>query len=226
VGIHKSKGYSILNTLLDFGLVARDPSTKSYSLGAGALVLSRSLLDSMDLRQAVAPFLRRLVHETGSTALLGLRLAGGVVVAAKEEAGAGIGVSIRVGHRYPLTWGAHGKAMVAFLPVAERTAALEEATLYFWGEGGGSAELRARLPQELAAVRNLGYAKDLGAVQPGVQAVSAPIFGSRGKPTACLIVVGTFATDRADPFGALVAATAAEVSALYGPILEAFRRDG
>ena len=35
VGIHKSKGYSILNTLKQFGFVEKDPQTKTYSLGVG-----------------------------------------------------------------------------------------------------------------------------------------------------------------------------------------------
>lgn len=33
VGIHKSKGHSILNTLKQFGFVQKDPLTKVYSLG-------------------------------------------------------------------------------------------------------------------------------------------------------------------------------------------------
>ena len=40
VGIHKSKGFSILNTLNQFGFVEKDPQTKTYSLGPGLLFLA------------------------------------------------------------------------------------------------------------------------------------------------------------------------------------------
>ena len=52
VGIHNSKGYSILNTLQKFALVQRDPETKAYSLGLGLVFLSQRVLDTLDLRQA------------------------------------------------------------------------------------------------------------------------------------------------------------------------------
>ena len=55
VGIHKSKGYSILNTLQHFAFVQRSPYGKIYSLGPGLLFLSSKVLDNMDLREAVPP---------------------------------------------------------------------------------------------------------------------------------------------------------------------------
>src|SRR5665811_107344 len=45
LGIHKSKGLALLNTQRAAGLVSRDERTKTYTLGASLLVLSRAMLE-------------------------------------------------------------------------------------------------------------------------------------------------------------------------------------
>ena len=67
VGIHKSRGYSILNTLMKFGFVKKEPTTKSYSLGPALIFLSGKALDHMDYREIVEPYLASLAEETNST---------------------------------------------------------------------------------------------------------------------------------------------------------------
>jgi DNA-binding IclR family transcriptional regulator len=199
---------------MEFGLVVRDPTSKIYFLGPGLLFLSRAVLDSIDMRRVAEPYLSKLADQTQSTALLGLISGGRVFVVAKEETTTGIGVTIRIGHRYPLTWGAHGKAIVAFLPEEEKA----------WCEAKTSRADGAALRKELDEVRRLGYAKDLGNEQSGVHAVAAPIFGSGTLPAGCVIVVGTFPKSSADGFGEKVAATAREISTLLGPTIEGVYR--
>lgn len=111
VGFGKSKGFTVLATLVSHGLVLKDPVTKCYSLGPGVLELSHSFLDNASFRKSAGPVLSSLAAETSSTALLGLVSGGRLTIVAKEEAASGIGVTIRIGHRYPLDWGAHGKLL-------------------------------------------------------------------------------------------------------------------
>ena len=172
VGIHKSKGFSILNTLKQFGFVEKDPRTKTYSLGPGLLFLSRRVMDDLDVRERTAPFLETLALETRSTALFGLISAQQVFVVAKHEGNQDIGVTIRLGHRFHMTSGAHGKAIVAFLPEPERKRILERKRLFFYGD---PARLDMKqLRDELKRCRRLGYSEDRGGLQPGVNAVSVP----------------------------------------------------
>ena len=220
VGIHKSKGYAILNTLMEFGLVVRGEGTKAYALGPGVLALSRSVLDHSDLRTGVAPFLERLSHATRCTALLGLISADQVVVVAKHEPEAGVAVAIRVGHRYPLTWCAHGKAITAFLGEHERQGVLGAGKLYFWGDPSRPAADLEGLNAEIETCRRHGYASDLGQVQTGVSAVSAPVIGSGRQPIGSVMAVGTFPAAEADSMGRAVAGTARELSRLLGPTLQ------
>ena len=76
VGIHKSKGHSILNTLKQFGFVEKDTQTKTYSLGPALIFLSRHVLDNLHYPEIVAPFLDDLAKETNGTALFGFNLRG------------------------------------------------------------------------------------------------------------------------------------------------------
>jgi len=226
VGIHKSKGYSILNTLREFGLIVRSDSSKTYALGPGLLALSRSVLDHSDLRSGVAPFLEGLSSATTCTALLGLVSGDHLVVVAKHEPETGVAIAIRIGHRYPLTWGAHGKAIAAFLEDGQRLQVLSGEGLYFWGDPARGVANVSELESELKTCRRNGYATDLGQVQAGISAASAPIFGSGPRPIGALMAVGTFAPPDAAPVGPRVAETARELSALLGPTLQSLYGPG
>jgi DNA-binding IclR family transcriptional regulator len=135
-------------------------------------------------------------------------------------------VTIRVGHGYPLTWGAHGRALVAFLPDPERDRVLAGERLSFWGEADGSPAERAGVGKELEDVRRAGYAKDLGRVQAGIHAVAAPLFGAGAGPIGAVILVGTFPKAHADDFGRRTAVCAKELGALLGSTLERVVRKG
>lgn len=225
VGIHKSKGYSILNTLRHFAFVQRSSDSRTYSLGPGLLFLSSKVLNNMDLRQAVAPVLQELSLETKSTAFLGLISDGHVFVVAKDEGIQDIGVTIRLGHRFPLTWGAHGKSIMTFLPDAERKNILAGSKPYF--HGTPSKFDPSRLEQEMAQCRKTGYATDLGEMTSGIHAVASPVFGPSGKLMGSLVVTGTFGKDAANTYGALVARAATKFSELIGGVIQpAFQQSG
>lgn len=214
VGIYKSKGYSILNTLKQFGFVEKDPMTKTYSLGPGLLFLSRHLLDHLDIRDRVGPFLQRLALKTQTTALLCLTSADQVFVVAKHEGNQDIGVTIRLGHRFHITAGAHGKAIVAFMPEQERQRILKGKKLFFYGN---PAHLNmTQLKSELEECRHRGFSQDIGGLQPGINAVSSPIFGPNQRIIGCIILMGTFPEELIETKGEKVAETAKQISWTLG----------
>ncbi len=208
VDIHLSKGHAILATLRSAGLVVRHDPAKTYSLGPGVLTLARSLLDRTGLATASEPYLAGVAAATDCTALLGLITTGRVFIVARREApDAAVGVTIRVGHRYPLGWGAHGRAIAAFLPPERRAEVLG-------GDRCPAADA------DLDEVRRRGFAVDIGGMQAGVSAVSAPVLDVHGEPAAALILVGTFPAELADAHGRRAAAAAREMSAALAPYLE------
>lgn len=224
VGIHKSKGYSILNTLKRFGFVERDPQAKTYSLGPALLFLSRHVLDNLHYPEIVAPFLDDLAKETNGTALFGLIYGEHLLVVGKREGNQNIGFSIRLGHRFHITLGAHGKAIVAFMPEPEREKILTKKRIYFHGLDLSRLNLK-RLREELIKCRELGYAQDVGEITAGVNFVSAPVFDVEDKIIGCIILIGTFSENMIGKYGPRTTEIAKRISYKLGADIKALYRD-
>jgi len=224
VGIHKSKGHSILNTLKQFGFVEKDPQTKTYSLGPALIFLSRHVLDNLYYPDIVAPFLDDLAKETNGTALFGLIYAEHLLVVGKREGNQNIGFSIRLGHRFHITLGAHGKAMVAFMPEADREKILTKKRVYFHGLDISRLNMK-RLRDELTKCRQLGYAQDVGEITTGVNFVSAPIFGVQEKIVGCIILIGTFPEGLIEKYGPKTADVARRISYKLGADMKNLSKD-
>jgi DNA-binding IclR family transcriptional regulator len=199
VGIHKSKAYSILLTLQANGLVRNNADRKGYALGPALIALSRKVLDDLNPLQLAEPILERLALKLKCTATFGLIAGDKVFVAAQHEGSEDIGVSIRTGHRFPLTYGSHGKAIAAFLPAEAREQLLLSTPLYFHGAAANFDPERLRL--ELEECRRNGFALDLGEMTPGINSVAVPVFGAEGVPIGYLAMVGLFSTADARTFG-------------------------
>jgi DNA-binding IclR family transcriptional regulator len=223
VGIHKSKGYSILNTLKNFGFVDKDPQTKTYSLGPALIFLSGRVLDNIYNQQTVAPFLESLAKETKSTAFFGLIVENHVFVVAKHEAYSGINITIKLGYRFPLTYRSHGKAIVAFLPEVEREKILASGKLWFYGDT--SRVNMKRLQEEFVRCRQQGFARDVGEVDRRYNSVAAPVFGLHGKLIASIVVVGIFEERLIDQYGYKVAECARKVSYTLGADVDQLQKN-
>ena len=215
VGIHKSKGHSILNTLKQFGFVEKDPQVKTYSLGPTLIFLSRHVLDNLYYPDIAAPVLDDLAKETTGTALFGLIYGEHLLVVGKRDGNQNIGFGIRLGHRFHITLGAHGKAIVAFMPEADREKILAKKKVYFHGLDISQLNLK-RLRDELTKCRELGYAQDIGEVTAGVNFVSAPVFGLQEKIIGCIVLIGTFAESMIEEYGPKTADVARQVSYKLG----------
>ena len=214
VGIPKSKGYSILNTLRHFAFVRKSSHDKTYALGPGLLFLSSKILDNLDLREIVSPVLSELAHETNSTAFLGLISGDHLIVVAKDEGTQEIGVTIRLGHRFPLAWGAHGKAIMAFEQEEHRERILSGSRLYLHGK---RTEFEPnRLKRELSECKKKGFAVDPGDMKGGVRAVASPVFGPGEKLIGAIVVVGTFSRNYTQKYGTILASAADNFSMSIG----------
>ncbi len=214
VAISKSKGFSILNTFLGFGLVEKDRQTKTYALGSGLLSLSRQFLNNLSYPQVVAPFLQQLAIETNGTALFGFIDGDYLLIIGKHEGNQNIGFTVRQGHRFHLTLGAHGKAIAAFLPEGERERILKKKKAHFYLD---PARLDPeRLREELSTCRQQGFAQDPGEITPGVNVISSPLFSHQDKLIGCLIVMGTFQEDKIQEYGPKLALLARQISVKLG----------
>ena len=218
VEIHKSKGHSILNTLKQFGFVEKDSQIKTYSLGTRLIFLARNVLDNLYYPDLVAPFLQNLAIETNGTAVFGLINGDHVFAVSKHEGNQDIGFSVRLGHRFHVTLGAIGKAIVAFMPDSEKEKILARKKVYFyWDPSRVNMKL---LREELARCRKLGFAKDIGNISPGLNVVSAPLFDYHEKMIGCLILFGTFQESLINQYGLKVVHAAKQISIKLGANVE------
>lgn len=218
VGIHKSKAFGILHTLQRFSLVQSRGRKKGYSLGTGLIALSRKVLDGINVIAFADPILRDLSDKVGGTAALGIIDGDTVVVVSRYESDKNIGVSIRVGNHVPISYGAHGKAIAAFMPEADLNALLMKEKLYFHGKPRNFD--KERLMKELEECRESGYAVDIGEVTQGLNAASAPVIDISGKPIGYLLVLGLFTPEATREYGPMVAEAGRDLSKQLGANLD------
>jgi IclR family transcriptional regulator, KDG regulon repressor len=214
VGIYKSKGYSILNTLQKYGFVQKDPEGKTYSLGLGLISLSRKVLDNVNYNEIATPILETLARKTHSTALFGIIDNANIFIVARQEADQDISVTIRPGYRFHITHGAHGKAITAFLPEDEREKILKQKKLFFYGDV--SKHDTERLQTELAQCKEAGFAFDMGELNAGINVIASPVFDSHGRLIGSMFIMGTFLKSFVAKYGPTVAESARQFSSLLG----------
>ncbi len=175
VGISKSKGLAILNTLRNAGLVTRNDRTKNYRLGANILLLTRAFVNNTDLAQAAVPYLEELAAKAGCSFHLGVVSGETLFIVARRHAPGGNYIAIDVGHRYPLTWGAHGRAYLATLSREEFERRLEQSSIVQAGETDRDGIDREVLRAQVEEARRPGYGMYLGTTWSGMNAVSTAI---------------------------------------------------
>jgi DNA-binding IclR family transcriptional regulator len=218
VDIHKSKAFTILETLQRFGLIRKNEEGKGYALGPSLISLSRKVLDDLSAPRLAEPILEELVNKVGTTAALGLIAGRNVFVAAKREGAGPVVVTMRVGHRLPLTYGCHGKAIAAFLPQMELEELLRDKKLYFYGDP--SRFDKSRVMKEIKRCRRDWFAEDLEETAPGLIAVAAPVLGPNGRPLGYIVVLGLASAEEARRCGRLVAAAGKTLSRQLGAEIE------
>jgi DNA-binding IclR family transcriptional regulator len=217
VGIHRSKAFSILNTLQEHGFVKKIPNRKGYVLGPGLLTLAGKLLANLSLPRSAEPILYNLAKKASATVALGVISDDATFVVAQYEGAPGIGIYSTIGFVTPITYGAHGKAIAAFLSEAELEELLKLKDLYFYGTP--DKYNKARLMKELAGCRKNGFAVELGDIRPGVNAIASAILDQEGKPVGYITVVGFFSEKEALKLGPLAAEAAQIISKESGHMI-------
>ena len=214
VGIHKSRAFAILHTLTKYGFVQRNAEGMGYALGPGLVSLSRRFLDKLSVPRLAEPILAELARKTGNTAVFGLIAEKYVFVVAKHEGEQAVSITIRLGQRFPLSYGSHGKAIAARLPEKELDLLLREEKLYFHGDP--SKFDKERFDKEMEACRREGFALEVGEMVQGLTTVAAPVTGVSGAPLGYIVLIGLFSADAARELGPSVAGAGRALSQQLG----------
>jgi IclR family pca regulon transcriptional regulator len=188
VGLSRSTTHRYVATLAGLGYLRQDGTTRKYRLGPRVLDLGFSAINSMELREVAAPFLRQLSDETGHTVnmaiLDGLDI---VYVERCRSARAGqreIDLNLHVGSRLPAYCTSLGKALLAHLPDDALADALKR--IEFVRRGPNTLVSAEALGEELARVRENGLATNDEELAYGLRSIAAPVLAHDGSAAAAI----------------------------------------
>lgn len=188
LGLHKSTTHRFLVNLEHAGLVERNPRTGRYRLGLHILELSGVVTQQMSLWEEALPFLEGLVRDTGETGHLAVLDNGEAVYVERVETHRALRIPSAVGRGYPAHATSLGKVLLAHLGADEvdeiiTTQGLESHTPHTITDA-------TDLHDELAMIRERGYAVDNEEYDEGLCCIGAPIRDHTGAIVAALGVGG------------------------------------
>ncbi len=181
IGVPAPDVEPILAALERHGLVQRDGAGRVRP-GSGALRFARSGVGRADLVEHAGPSMRRLADESGETVNLMVPTAGGTEAIAQEDGRHLLGATSWIGRDVPDHASAAGKVFLAHR-VSEIRPRLERLTPRTLVDP-------AALEEDLAAVRERGYATLVDELEPGLSVVAAPVLDAGGDVVAALAVSG------------------------------------
>lgn len=208
----KSSVFCLLRTLEQFGYLCRDAESGKYTVTLRICTLANMALNGFSLREKAKPFLRRLCEATRLTVHMGVLEQASCVLIEKISPPGTVPVATWVGKHLSLHCTALGKAVSAYLPEAQLEASVHEHGFLRHNENTISS--LKRFKQDLAIVRERGYALDDEEEEIGIRCIGAPIFhGSRA--IGGISIVGTtneIHGERLASLAMLVNQTANEIS--------------
>jgi DNA-binding IclR family transcriptional regulator len=189
LGIPKSSASYILRTLERRGYLRRDPESNRYRLGLKLLSLGGETQAGLDIAEIALPHMRALVDRLGMTCHLAVVDQNEAVYIEKVEAPVFFKVNTWVGRRMFLHSTSVGKALLAWMPKADREALLHNCD--FKRRTPKTITSLSRLLTELEHVHEQGYAIDDEENSLGARCFGAPVFDALGNVVAAMGVSGT-----------------------------------
>jgi DNA-binding IclR family transcriptional regulator len=184
-GLPKPTVHRILQVLVARGF-ARDAEDGVYAAGPRLLTVAGEALAELDLAGTARPILGALQRSVGGTVHLALRNGDEAFYVEKIEGSEPYRMASRVGSPLRLHSTGIGKAILAFLPPAERDELL--ARLPLEPRTPSTLVSVEALRAELERVRARGYAIDDEENEPGVRCVAAPVLDHQGRVAGGLSV--------------------------------------
>ncbi len=205
--------YRVLMTLDARSIVEIEPLSQTWHIGPMAFRLGSAFLRRSSVAERSRQVMRELMEKTGETSNLGIERNGEVMFISQIETQESIRAFFPPGTLSPMHASGIGKALLSqysedriarFL----RRTALQQFTQKTYSDPES-------LRQELAMIRDRGYAFDDEEKAVGMRCVAAPIFDIYGDAVAGISVSGPtnrMTGDRIDQIGQLVRDAAAQVS--------------
>lgn len=166
----------IVATLEKRSFLARNNETQRYSLGSRLAQIGALGLSNMELRKIALPFMRELNAVYNEGVSLYVVQGDERLCVERVESTRPLRRVINVGDRHPLTRGAAGRVLLAYLPPSRRQALLA-------GDPFATEDA-------LEELRRSGYTVSLGEREEGVTSIAAPIQDAKCEVVAAIAMSG------------------------------------
>jgi DNA-binding IclR family transcriptional regulator len=188
LGVGKSTGHRILQTLEAHGLAKQDLETERYLITGRLIKMASQIQRNLDFRRVARPFLSALQKRYDETIFIGVLDSTEVVIVDRSDSSEPLRMTHEIGFREPAHSTALGKVLLASLTEQELAAFCQAAEFKaFTGKTLTSPEL---LRSELKRVRLLGFALDDEETLTGVRCVAAPLRNALGDVVAAVSLSG------------------------------------
>jgi DNA-binding IclR family transcriptional regulator len=188
LGLHKSTVHRFLVNLERGGLVERLPRTGRYRLGLRLFELGSLVVQQMNLWDEALPFLEALVRDSGETGHLAVLDGGEAIYVERVETRRALRIPSAMGRGYPVHATNLGKVLLAHQPEARVKEILAERGMPAFTKRTITDPVA--LAEELATVREQGYAIDDEEYDEGLRCIGSPIMDHTGTVVAALGIGG------------------------------------
>ena len=188
LGLPKSSVHRLLTALAREGLVERGAGHGRYRLGLRLYELGSMAPARIDMHLLTVGPIDDLRARTGEAVHVAVLDGRDVVAVGRRETPGMMRLAARLGVRHPAHATSAGKVLLAYLPLAERTALLSGQDLV--ALTSHTITDRARLEEELAKVRSRGWAECTHEHEMGIASVAAPVRDARGRVVAAIGIAG------------------------------------
>lgn len=217
MGLPASTTHRLLHLLAEQGFVARDARGKDYRVGLELFRIGSLVASRMQVTEVAAGFMQAVVDACDETCMLSLREATthSFMIARVIYGSHPLRYEVDLYQRSSLVWGAPGRGILAFLPETEIEAAIAI-------ERASPVRTRQRnlasVKQELAQIREAGFAVTKGQNISGAVGISAPIFDAGGVVGALSVTIpeSRFNDNKQSEVASIVLAQARRLSKTLG----------
>lgn len=181
--VHRSTVLRQLQTLEEAGFVLRRGNGQ-YSIGPTMIAIAQQALDSLDMRAVAHDEIRRLHARTGQTIHLAQLVESTVMYVDKVEGQDSVRMYSRIGKTVlPHVTGV-GKAILSQLPPSRRDSIL--AGVEWKAFTPNTLATREALDEQLAVIKDRGWAIDDGEFEDFVNCIAVPITNSSGSAVGAI----------------------------------------
>ncbi|GAA2794460.1 IclR family transcriptional regulator [Saccharopolyspora taberi] len=183
-GLSRAAARRFLHTLVHLGYVWTDG--RVFALTPRVLELGFAYLSSVSLPEIAQPHLERLVAEVHESASVSVLDGTDIVYVARVPTSRIMTVSINIGTRFPAYATSMGRVMLAHLSPDELDARFEQVRLERLGPH--TITDTGSLREELARIREQGWAMVDQELEAGLRSIAAPIRDRAGRVVAAVNV--------------------------------------